>query len=89
MSWQGHGHPNVPGIHTPAQVEGLRHATEAVHAKGGVIYMQLWHTGRVSHSSHQTDGGKPVGHSAIAAEGTTISADWTPVSYEMPRALAP
>ena len=88
VSWQGHGHPNVPGIHTEAQVEAWKLVTSAVHAKGGVIYLQLWHTGRVSHSSHQKDGGPPVGPSAIAAEGMTISAQFKPVPYEMPRALA-
>lgn len=87
VSWQAHGHPNVPGIHTAAQVDGWRLVTEAVHERGGVIFMQLWHTGRVSHSSHQKDGGAPVGPSAIAAQGTTIDAHWQPVPYEVPRAL--
>lgn len=87
VSWQGHGHPNVPGIHTAGQVAGWRLVTEAVHAKGGVIYLQLWHTGRVSHSSHQKDAGPPVGPSAIAAQGKTIDAGWNPVPYETPRAL--
>lgn len=87
VSWQGHGHPNVPGIHTHAQIAGWKLVTEAVHAKGGVIYLQLWHTGRVSHASHQRDGGRPVGPSAIAAQGMTLNAAWQPVPYELPRAL--
>jgi N-ethylmaleimide reductase len=87
VSWQGHGHPNVPGIHTPTQVAGWRHVTDAVHAQGGLIILQLWHTGRVSHSSHQADGGRPVGPSAVAAQGATIDAAWKPVAYEVPRAL--
>jgi len=87
VSWQGHGHPHVPGIHTAAQVAGWRRVTDAVHAKGGYIVLQLWHTGRVSHSSHQPDRAAPVGPSAIAAQGTTIDADWKSVPYEMPRAL--
>jgi N-ethylmaleimide reductase len=87
VSWQGHGHPNVPGIHTPAQIAGWKTVTDAVHAKGGVIYLQLWHTGRVSHSSHQPDGAAPVGPSAIAADGKTINAAFQPVPYERPRAL--
>lgn len=87
VSWQGHGHPCVPGIHTPQQVAGWRRVVDAVHARGGVIFMQLWHTGRVSHSSHQPDGAAPVGPSAIAAQGTTIDAKWQPVPYEVPRAL--
>ena len=87
VSWQGHGHPNVPGIHTAAQIDGWRLVTDAVHAKGGVIYLQLWHTGRVSHSSHQPDGGAPVGPSAIAAQGSTMDREGRPVPYELPRAL--
>jgi N-ethylmaleimide reductase len=88
VSWQGHGHPNVPGIHTPQQVAGWRLVTDAVHAQGGVIFLQLWHTGRVSHSSHQRDGGPPIGPSAIAAQGMTLDAAGKPVPYELPRALA-
>jgi N-ethylmaleimide reductase len=87
VSWQGHGHPCVPGIHTPAQVVGWRRVVDAVHARGGVIFMQLWHTGRVSHSSHQPDDAAPVGPSPIAAQGTTLNAQWQPVPYETPRAL--
>jgi N-ethylmaleimide reductase len=88
VSWQGHGHPGVPGIHTAAQVEGWRQVTDAVHARGGLIVLQLWHTGRVSHSSHQPDGAAPVGPSAVAAQGSTLDAHWRPVPYELPRALA-
>ncbi len=88
VSWQGHGHPLVPGIHTEAQVLGWRQVTDAVHAQGGLSFLQLWHTGRVSHSSHQRDGGPPVGPSAIAAQGMTMDAQRQPVPYEVPRALA-
>lgn len=88
VSWQGHGHPRVPGIHTAAQVAGWRQVTDAVHARGGVIYLQLWHTGRVSHSSHQPDGGAPVAPSAIAAQGgMAMDRDGRAVPYEVPRAL--
>jgi N-ethylmaleimide reductase len=87
VSWQGHGHANVPGIHTAEQVAGWRRVTDAVHAKGGFIFLQLWHTGRVSHSSHQRDGGPPVGPSAIAAQGMTLNAQREPVPYELPRAF--
>ncbi len=87
VSRQGHGHPNVAGIHTAAQIGGWRRVAEAVHAKGGLIYLQLWHTGRVSHSSHQPDGTAPVGPSAIAAQGMTLDRNWQPVPYELPRAL--
>jgi N-ethylmaleimide reductase len=88
VSWQGHGHPRVPGIHTPAQVAGWQLVTQAVHDRGGVIYLQLWHTGRVSHSSHQPDGGAPVAPSAIAAQGgMAMDRDGRAVPYEVPRAL--
>ncbi len=88
VSWQGHGHPRVPGVHTDAQAAGWREVTTAVHERGGLIFLQLWHTGRVSHSSHQRDGGPPVGPSAIAAQGMTMNANRQPVPYELPRALA-
>jgi len=88
VSWQGHGHPRVPGIHTAAQVAGWRGVTDAVHARSGLIYLQLWHTGRVSHSSHQPDGGAPVAPSAITAQGgMAMDRDGRAVPYELPRAL--
>jgi N-ethylmaleimide reductase len=88
VSWQGHGHPRVPGIHTAEQVAGWRGVTDAVHARGGVLYLQLWHTGRVSHSSHQPDGGAPVAPSAIAAQGgMAMDREGRAVPYEVPRAL--
>ncbi len=87
VSWQGHGHPDVPGIHTDEQQAAWMAVTDAVHAHGGFIFLQLWHTGRVSHSSHQADGGPPVGPSAIAAPGTVMDAHWRSVPAEQPRAL--
>lgn len=84
---QGHGHPGVPGIHTREQVEGWRGVTRAVHDKGGLIWLQLWHTGRTSHSSHQPDGGPPFGPSAIAGQATGMTRDWKAVPYETPRAM--
>lgn len=84
---QGHGHPDVPGIHTREQVAGWKLVTEAVHAKGGLIYLQLWHTGRTSHSSHQPDGGAPFGPSAIAGNATGMTLDWKAAPYEVPRAM--
>jgi N-ethylmaleimide reductase len=84
---QGHGHPDVPGIHTREQVAGWRLVTEAVHDKGGLIWLQLWHTGRTSHSSHQPDGGPPFAPSAIAGNATGMTRDWKAVPYEVPRAM--
>ena len=49
---QGIGYPCTPGIHTPKQIEGWKKITQAVHDKGGKIFLQLWHVGRISHSSY-------------------------------------
>ncbi len=84
---EGRGAPNTPGIHSAEQISGWRKVTEAVHAKGGIIFLQLWHMGRVSHSSFQPGGGKPVGPSAIGVEGKTRGANGEAVDYEVPRAL--
>jgi N-ethylmaleimide reductase len=88
ISQQGQGYPATPGIHSPEQVEGWKKVTQAVHAKDGKIFLQLWHVGRVSHSSHQPNGGLPVSASAIQPKNSgTFSADWKPVTLETPRAL--
>src|SRR5260370_22162392 len=62
----GFGSPGVPGIYTEQQVAGWRKVVDAVHANGGVIFLQLWHVGRVSHSSFQPGGALPVAPSAGA-----------------------
>ena len=66
VSVQGTGCPNTPGIYTDEQVAGWQRVTEAVHKAGGRILLQLWHMGRISHSSFQPGGGLPVAPSAIA-----------------------
>jgi N-ethylmaleimide reductase len=85
----GFGNPGVPGIYSEAQIKGWRNVVDAVHAKGGLIFLQLWHVGRVSHSSYQPGGVLPVAPSAvpISAELKTMTADGKPASYETPRAL--
>jgi N-ethylmaleimide reductase len=65
------GYTGTPGIHTPQQIAGWRTVTEAVHATGGRIFAQLWHVGRLSHSS-LLDGAAPVSSSAIQAEGVRV-----------------
>jgi N-ethylmaleimide reductase len=67
VSPQGKGYAWTPGIHSAAQVDGWRKVTEAVHAKNGRIFMQLWHVGRISHPDLQPDGELPVAPSAICA----------------------
>ncbi len=64
---RGQGYAWTPGIYSPAQIDGWRTVTEAVHAEGGVIFAQLWHVGRVSHNALQPDGAAPVAPSALAA----------------------
>ncbi|MBK6896762.1 MAG: alkene reductase [Alphaproteobacteria bacterium] len=88
VSQQGQGYPGTPGIHSTEQVEGWKKVTDAVHKNGGKIVLQLWHVGRISHSSHQPGGALPVAPSAIpAANSGTFTADWKPTAIDVPRAL--
>lgn len=72
VSQQGQGYQDTPGIYTPAQIEGWRAVTDAVHAKGGKIFAQIWHVGRVSHVDLQPGGAAPVGPSALRAKTRTF-----------------
>ena len=72
ISHQGQGYADVPGIWSEEQVAGWKQVTDAVHAAGGRIVVQLWHVGRVSHTSLQPDGQKPVAPSAITAKTKTF-----------------
>jgi len=86
VSPQGLGYPNTPGVHTAEQVAGWRQVTDAVHANGGRMFLQLWHVGRISHTSLQPGGALPVAPSAIAAKGDAVTpAGMKP--FETPRAL--
>lgn len=76
----------APGIYNDAQVAGWRKITDAVHAAGGRIYLQIWHCGRISHPSLQPDGELPIAPSAIPAFGTIFTAAGRE-PYEQPRAL--
>jgi N-ethylmaleimide reductase len=69
VSMQGQGYAWTPGIHSREQVEGWRLVTDAVHRAGGLIFLQLWHVGRISHPSLQPDGMLPVAPSAIQPAG--------------------
>lgn len=82
----GVGYPDTPGIWSAEQVQGWKPVTQAVHEAGGRIFMQLWHVGRVSHSS-LLGGQLPVAPSAIAPAGN-VSLLRPPTPYEVPRALA-
>jgi N-ethylmaleimide reductase len=87
ISQQGQGYPATPGIHSAEQVDGWKLITDAVHKEGGKIFLQLWHVGRISHSSHQPNGGLPVAPSAITPTGKVFTSDWKQADYETPRAL--
>src|SRR5436853_2087834 len=86
VSPQGVGYPNTPGVHSDAQVEGWKRVTAAVHERGGRIFLQLWHVGRISHPSLQPGSALPVAPSAIAAEGTVFTYSG-PQPFVAPRAL--
>ena len=88
ISQTGQGYPATPGIHSPEQVEGWRLVTEAVHSEGGLIFLQLWHVGRISHSSLQPAGALPVAPSAVVPAGKeAFTASGERVPFETPRAL--
>ena len=86
VSPQGLGYPNTPGIHSPAQVEGWKRVTAAVHDRGGRVFLELWHVGRISHPSLQPDGELPVAPSAVRPEGEAWTAEGMK-PYVTPRAL--
>jgi N-ethylmaleimide reductase len=68
----GCGFPGVPGIYTPAHIAGWREVTDAVHAAGGRMFLQLWHGGRISSAAWQPDGRPPLGPSAVKAENALM-----------------
>ncbi|MHB1756145.1 MAG: alkene reductase [Leptospirillum sp.] len=82
----GQGYIQTPGIHSPEQIAGWKKVTEAVHQKGGVIYLQLWHVGRISHPDF-LQGNLPVAPSAIAPRGMTTYTPTGPKEIPTPRAL--
>jgi N-ethylmaleimide reductase len=86
VSPQGVGYPATPGIHSPEQVAGWRKVTEAIHAKGGRIFLQLWHVGRISHPSLQPNGGLPVAPSPIRPAGEAFTYEGLK-PFVTPRAL--
>ena len=86
ISQQANGWLDSPGIYSDAMTEGWRLTTDAVHARGGRIFLQLWHMGRASHSSFH-GGSMPVSASAIAITGDGIHTPQGKQSYETPRAL--
>ncbi len=83
----GQGYLDTPGIYSDAQVAAWKSVTDAVHAEGGRIVLQLWHVGRISHTSLLPEGEVPVAPSAIRANGKTFTANGFE-DVSAPRALA-
>jgi N-ethylmaleimide reductase len=86
ISQQGQGYQDTPGIYSKEQVEGWKKVTDRVHDRGGRIFVQLWHVGRISHVSLQPNSGKPVAPSAIRAKTKTF-VNGTFADVSEPRAL--
>ena len=88
ISPQARGYPGAPGIYSPEQVAGWREVTDAVHKRDGIIFLQIWHTGRVSHSTMQPGGALPVAPSSVPISGMMhMDATGAPAEFETPRAL--
>jgi N-ethylmaleimide reductase len=87
VSAQGQGYPSSPGIYTTEQIAGWRGVTDAVHARGGRIIMQIQHNGRNSHSSLLPNGSLPVAPSRIPPNLPGFTKDFQQVPIEVPRAL--
>ncbi|MBZ9887420.1 alkene reductase [Mesorhizobium sp. BR1-1-3] len=88
-----HGYARIPGIHSEAQKQAWRPVTEEVHRQGGTIFMQLWHVGRLAHSSLLPNGQAPVGVTAEQAVGSEVFAHGPDgrlrfMAAEMPRPLS-
>jgi N-ethylmaleimide reductase len=90
---RGQGYAWTPGIYSQAQIDGWRLVTDAVHAEGGVIFGQLWHVGRVSHTALQPGNAAPIAPSALPALNAKAFIETGPgigtlVAPSMPRALS-
>ena len=86
ISREGQGYLDTPGIYSPEQVAAWRKITDAVHAAGGKMVLQLWHVGRISHVSLQDGGIAPVSSTSKVAVAKTFTTDGF-VDVSPPRAL--
>lgn len=87
ISPRGQGYPSTPGIHSSEQVAGWRLVTDTVHEKGGLMFVQLWHVGRISHPSLQPEGGLPIAPSPVTPAGSAFTASWERAPFVTPREL--
>ncbi|KAJ3219139.1 hypothetical protein HDU67_002472 [Dinochytrium kinnereticum] len=83
---EARSHFTIPSIYKQSHVEGWKKVTEAVHAKGGFIFMQLWHVGRSSHSAYDPKGRPPASSAPAAKTGMAMTPSG-PQPFEVPRAL--
>ncbi|KAK8348556.1 hypothetical protein V6Z11_A06G088900 [Gossypium hirsutum] len=83
------GFPHVPGIYNDQQVEGWKKIVDAVHAKGSIIFCQLWHVGRASHSVYQPGGAAPISSTSkpLSNRWRILMLDGSYGIYPKPRAL--
>lgn len=86
ISPMAQGYLDTPGIYSPEQIAGWKRVTEAVHAAGGRIFIQLWHVGRISHTSLLPGDAAPVAPSAITAKSKTFTQEGF-VDVSAPRAM--
>ncbi|MBB4565939.1 alkene reductase [Rhizobium leucaenae] len=91
ITHQGQGYADVPGLYTKEAIDGWKKVTDAVHANGGKIVVQMWHVGRISHTTLQPNGGKPVSSTSRRANAKTylVNSDGTGAFADVsePRAL--
>lgn len=87
---EGHGYPNSPGIYTKEHIEAWKPIVKAVHDKGGVFFLQLWHVGRASHPDYQPNGAAPVSSTTkpLSEAWEVYTPKGGPFKYTPPRALA-
>jgi N-ethylmaleimide reductase len=83
----GLGYPRIPGLYNPAQIHGWKPVTSTVHAKGGRIFVQLMHTGRVSHVANLPPGAEVLGPTAAACPGEMYTDGQGPQPHSVPRAM--
>ena len=89
ISPHGVGYPATPGIHSAEQIDGWKRVTDAVHAKGAHIFLQLWHVGRISHPSLQPNGATPVAPSAIKPSDQVLTYQGMQITKHRARSNSP
>ncbi len=87
-SINGAGYPRIPGLYTQAQADAWKTVTDSVHAEGGLIFVQLMHTGRVTHPANLDEGGQVLAPSAVALTQTKMYTDQTGAEEEIPAPTA-